>query len=197
MNMSRVMVEKRRLILPLIVAVIANVVLYALVVFPLGRQVAGAQAEANLQHEQLYRAQADHKAAKATVAGKQQADFALQKFYKDVLPASAGLARKLTYTRLAQLARQAKVTLEHGNNAVTHEKGSQLSKLTTTYTLSGDYRDVRRFIYSLETAPEFIVLENIGLTSASGEEQAKRGLAMTLEIATYFRSGDVSTDGTN
>ena len=78
-------------------------------------------------------------------------------------------ARKLTYTRLAQLAEQANVTLEHGNNAVTHEKGSQLSKLTTTYSLSGDYRDVRRFIYSLETAPEFIVLENVGLTSAPDE----------------------------
>jgi hypothetical protein len=41
------------------------------------------------------------------------------------------------------------------------------------------------------------VLENIGLTSASGEQQSKRGLAMNLEIATYFRSGDVSTDGSN
>jgi hypothetical protein len=114
-----------------------------------------------------------------------------------VLPASAANARKLTYTRLAQLARQANVTLEHGSNAIKHEKGSQLSKLTTTYTLSGDYRDVRRFIYSLETAPEFIVLENIGLTSAAGEQQVKRGLAMSLEIATYYRSGDVGTDGSN
>jgi hypothetical protein len=191
MNMSRVMAEKRRLMFPLIVGVIANVLLYALVVFPLGRQVASAQEEARDQHEQLYRAQADYKSAKATASGKLQADAALQKFYKDVLPASDGLARKLTYTRLAQLARQAKVTLEHGSNAVKHEKGSQLSKLTTTYTLSGDYRDVRRFIYSLETAPEFIVLENIALTSPTGE-QSNRGLAMNLEIATYFRSGDVS-----
>jgi Tfp pilus assembly protein PilO len=191
MNMSRVMAEKRRLIFPLIVAIVANVLLYALVVFPLGRQVASAQEEAKEQHEQLYRAQADYKSAKATVSGKLQADAALQKFYKDVLPASDGLARKLTYTRLAQLARQARVTLEHGSNAVKHEKGSQLSKLTTTYTLSGDYRDVRRFIYSLETAPEFIVLENIALTSATGAGST-RALAMILEIATYFRSGDVS-----
>lgn len=197
MNISRVMAEKRRLILPLIVAVIANVLLYALVVFPLGRWVASAQDEARSQHEQLYRAQADYKSAKATVSGKQQADAALQKFYKDVLPASAGSARKLTYTRLAQLAKQANVTLEHGSNVVKHEKGSQLSKLTTSYTLSGDYKDIRRFIYSLETAPEFIVLENIGLTSSPGEQQVKRALAMNLEIATYFRSGDVSTDASN
>jgi hypothetical protein len=191
MNMSRVMAEKRRLIVPLVLAVIANVVLYAVVVFPLGRQVASAQEEARVQHEELYRAQADHKSAKATVLGKQQADAALVKFYRDVLPGNAGVARKLTYTRLAQLAKQANVSLEHGNNVTKQEKGSQLSKLTTTYSLSGDYKNVRRFIYSLETAPEFIVLENIGLTSASGEDSPKRALGMSLEIATYYRSGDV------
>jgi type IV pilus assembly protein PilO len=192
MNVSRVMAEKRRLVLPLIVAMIVTGLLYALVVFPLGRQVASAENEARIQHEQLYRAQADFKAAKATVTGKQQADSALQKFYKDVLPANAGVARKLTYTRLAQLAKQANVSLEHGSNTVKPEKGSQLSKLTTTYTLSGDYRNVRRFIYALETAPEFIVLENIGLTTTSGDQQQNRSLAMSLEIATYFRSGYIT-----
>jgi hypothetical protein len=188
---ARIAAEKRALLITLALGIIANVLLYVVVVFPLGRQVASAEAEARLQREQLHAARQDYNSARATVTGKQQADAALQKFYKDVLPASDGLARKLTYTRLAQLARQAKVTLEHGSNAVKHEKGSQLSKLTTTYTLSGDYRDVRRFIYSLETAPEFIVLENIALTSATGE-QSNRALAMNLEIATYFRSGDVS-----
>ena len=192
MNVSRVMADKRRLVLPLIVAILVTALLYALVVFPLGRQVASAENEARVQHEQLYRAQADDKSAKATVSGKQQADAALQKFYKDVLPGSSGIARKLTYTRLAQLAKQANVSLEHGSNAVKHQKGSQLSKLTTTYTLSGEYRNVRRFIYALETAPEFIVLENIGLTTSSGEQPQNRALSMSLEIATYFRSGDVS-----
>ncbi|HEX9368186.1 MAG TPA: hypothetical protein VF921_16265 [Vicinamibacterales bacterium] len=190
MNLSRVMAEKRHLIVPLVIAVIANALLYAVVVFPLGRQVTSAQDEANLQHELLNRARVDHQSAKATVSGKQQADAALQKFYKDVLPADQSIARKLTYTRLAQLAKQANVKLEHGVNGVKHEKGSTLSKLTTTYTLSGDYRDVRRFIYSLETAPEFIILENIGLSAASGEQPQARGLSMNLEIATYYRSGD-------
>ena len=192
MNMSRVMAEKRHLIVPLIIAVVANALLYAVVVFPLGRQVTSAEGEANLQHEQLNRARVDYQSAKATVTGKQLADAALLKFYKDVLPADQSIARKLTYTRLAQLAKQASVKLEHGVNGVTREKGSTLSKLTTTYTLSGDYRDVRRFIYSLETAPEFIILENIGLSASSGEQPQGRALSMNLEIATYFRDGDVA-----
>ena len=188
MNAQRIIAEKRHLILPLILAVIANAVLYAVVVFPLGHQVTSAENEANDARAELNRARQDYQSARATVAGKQQADSALQKFYQEVLPADQGIARKLTYTRLAQLAEQANVHLEHGNNAVKREKGSTLSKLTTTYTLTGDYRDVRRFIYALETAPEFIVLENIGLSAATGQEA--RALSMKLDIATYFRSGD-------
>jgi hypothetical protein len=190
MNLQRVMADKRSLIVPLAVAVIANAVLYAVVVFPLGRQVANGGNEARIAQEELHRARQDDQLAKATVSGKQQADAALLKFYKDVLPTDQAIARKLTYTRLAQLASEANVRLEHGNNVVKPMKNSRLSKFTTTYTLTGDYRDVRRFIYSLETAPEFIVLENIGLSSALDEQQQARSLAMTLDIATYFRSRD-------
>ena len=132
MNMSRVMAEKRHLIVPLVIGVVANALLYAVVVFPLGRQVTSAEAEANLQHAQLNRARVDYQSAKATVTGKKLADAALQTFYKDVLPADQGIARKLTYTRLAQLAKQANVKLEHGVNGVKREKGSALSKLTRT-----------------------------------------------------------------
>lgn len=191
MNLQRVMAEKRSLIVPLAVAIIANAVLYAVVVFPLGRQVANAGNEAKLAHEELNHARQDALSAKATVSGKKDADAALQKFYTDVLPVDQGAARKLTYTRLAQLARDANVRLEHGNNVVKAIKNSRLSKFTTTYTLTGEYANVRRFIYSLETAPEFIVLENIGLSAAAGEQQPQaRTLAMTLDIATYFRSHD-------
>jgi hypothetical protein len=192
MTMSRVLAEKRGIVLPLALAIIANVLLYALVVFPLRRQVSSAEEEAKVQHELLNQARADYAAAKATVAGKQQADVALERFYKDVLPMSQSTARTLTYTRLTQLAKQANVRLESGNNSTEHAKGSALSKITTTYTLTGDYRNVRRFIYSLETTPEFLVLESVALTSP-GDASQGRGLAVLLDIATYFRSGNVGS----
>lgn len=193
MTLSRVLAEKRRIVVPLVLAALANVVLYAVVVFPLGRQVASAEAEANTQHDLLNRARQDHRAAKATVAGKQQADAALQKFYQDVLPGSQSAARTLTYTRLAQLAEQSNVRLEQGANTIEPQKGSTLSKFTTNYTLTGDYRNVRKFIYALETMPEFIVLENIALTAPGEQAAAGRTLGMRLEIATYFRSGYVGS----
>lgn len=186
---QRIVREKRRLVVPLALLAVANVALYAVVVFPLQRQVANAEIEARAQHQHLNAGRFDLKNAKETVSGKAKADAALQQFYKDHLPADQAVARRVTYTRLAQLARQANVKLEHGNNAISREKGSALAKLTTTYSLSGDYRDVRRFIYSMETAAEFIVLENVGLTSP-GEQAQGRGLAMNLDIATYFRSAN-------
>jgi Tfp pilus assembly protein PilO len=178
----RVMAEKRRLVLPLGLAALANVLLFVLLVFPLGRQVANAEREAQQQREVLRRARQDASSAKATVQGKQQADVSLHKFYQEVLPANASVARGLTYRRLSQLARESNLRLDRGTNEIKQEKGSNLEKVTTSYMLSGDYRNVRRFIYALETAPEFMVLENIALSTT---DERERGLTVRLDVATY------------
>jgi uncharacterized protein YecT (DUF1311 family) len=188
-SVRRILSEKRRLVVPLVIASLASALLYVVVVFPLGRQVSAAEQQAEAQRDLVVRARQEHQAAKAMVQGKQLADASLQKFYQDVLPANASVARRLTYLKLSQIARAANVRLESGTNSYSHEKGSHLSKVTTTYTLSGQYRDVRRFIYSLETAPEFMVLENVGLTSL--EQQTRTGLAVKLDVATYFRTENV------
>jgi len=188
---QRALAEKRNILLPLLVGIIVNIVLYVVVVFPLGHQVVSTEREERAAREQLVKARQHFSSAKATVSGKEQADAALQKFYKDVLPSDQSVARRLTFTKLAELAKQANVKLDHGTNETAREKGSSLSKLTTRYTLTGNYPDVRRFIYSLETAPEFIVLENIGLSS-SADAPTSRGVAMTLEIATYFRTANAA-----
>jgi Tfp pilus assembly protein PilO len=182
----RVLAEKHRLIVPLGIAAGANVLLFVLLVFPLGRQVANAEQEAQQQREVLRHARQDAASAKATVQGKQQADASLRKFYQDVLPANASAARGITYRRLSQIARDANVRLERGTNEPKREKDSTLEKITTTYILSGEYRDVRRFIYALETAPEFMVLENVALTAPSDERD--RGLSVRLDVATYYRT---------
>jgi Tfp pilus assembly protein PilO len=188
---QRALVDKRRILVPLAVAIIANVVLYAVVVFPLEHQILSTEQEERVAREELVKARQDDNNAKATVTGKQQADVALQKFYKDVLPADQSAALRVTFTRLSELAKAANVKLDHGTNEVVHEKGSALEKLITHYTLTGDYRDVRKFVYSLETASEFVVLENISLSSSS-EAQVNKSVSMNLQIATYFRSGNAA-----
>ena len=66
------------------------------------------------------------------------------------------------------------------------DRDSQLVKFVYTASLSGEYRNIRRFIHELEKAPEFLVLENVALSQSDVEE---RGLNVTMQIATYYRTG--------
>ena len=120
------------------------------------------------------------------MSGKSQADLELRKFYKEVLPANESQAVRLTWLRVAQIARESNVRHQRIASEPSTEKGSDLSKLTSMFVLTGDYQDVRRFLYALETAPEFLVLERVELTG--GDQQRDRGLSVILQVATYYRA---------
>ena len=119
---QRALIDKRRIVYPLAFGIIATVVVYAVAVFPLERKVISTEQEERTARDELVRARQDYNNAKATVSGKKQADVALQKFYKDVLPTDPSVARRLTFTRLAELAQKANVKLEHGTNEIVREK---------------------------------------------------------------------------
>jgi Tfp pilus assembly protein PilO len=187
-TMQRIVVEKRGILLPLAVGVAATVLLYALVVYPLGRKVASNEAAERQARETLRLARQDYQSARALVSGKSQADVELQKFYKEVLPANESQAVRVTWLRVAQIARQSNVHHQRIASEPSKEKGSDLAKLTSNFSLSGNYQDVRRFIYALETAPEFLVLEHVQLAEA--DQQHERGLSMLLQVATYYRAGN-------
>ncbi len=182
----RVLAEKRSLIIPVAVAVLVNIALYAILVYPLSKKVAGGEQEAQASAAALEAARRDYGAARATVAGKGQADEELRKFYNDVLPPDMSGARRITFLRMEQLARQSNLRLERETSNPKPERDSQLVKFTYTAQLSGEYRNIRRFIHELETAPEFLVLENVELSQSETE---KSGLNVNVEIATYYRAG--------
>lgn len=186
MTGSRVFDEKRGLILPMAVALVVNAAVYGFVVYPLSKKVAGGEQAAAVSAAALNAARRDHAAARATVAGKGQADRELQKFYSEVLPPDVGGARRITFLRIEQLATQAGLRLERETSSPQPQRDSSLVKFTYTAALSGEYRNIRRFIHDLETAPEFLVLENVQLSQS---EAANRGLNVTVQIATYYRAG--------
>ncbi len=181
----RVLTEKRRLILPLVVAVLVNVALFGIVLYPLSKKVAGGEQQAQAAIVALNAAKRDYQAARATVAGKGQADQELQKFYTDVLPPDMSAARRITFLRIEQLAQQANLRLERETSDPKPQRNSQLVKFTYRAALSGEYRNIRRFVHELETAPEFLVLENVELSQSEVEN---RGLNVNVEIATYYRT---------
>jgi len=187
---NRIFGEKRRLIVPLAIAAAVNLGALALLVYPLSRRVASTETRATVASQQLAAASLDYRAARATLEGRQRTDTQLDKFYLEVLPRDQAAARRITYLRLAQLARDGNLDYQQRSIAQEHEKGSTLSRLLLTMTLEGDYRDIRKFIHTLETAPDFIVVRTVGLAKPDDVKKAKQ-LTVALTLATYYRAADV------
>ena len=183
---QRIFQEKRRLIYPLVVVLIVNVAIFAAVVYPLSLKVAAADRTAQTASIAAMSARREFDTAKNTVTGKAAADGELKKFYGEVLPPDQSAARRITSLQIAQLAKKTNVNDERATSEVTQERDSSLGKLSTEITLSGQYRDIRRFIYELEAAPEFLILETVSLSQGS---DASSDLNVTVKVATYYQAG--------
>ena len=182
----RIFAEKRGLIWPLVIVLIANVAVYALIGYPLSQKVAAGEQAASAATLALNNARRDYANARATVTGKSQADAELQRFYEEVLPPDLSGARRITFLPLEQMAQQANVRLQRSGYDLATIRDSSLSRLSQTAVLTGEYDDIRRFIYQLETRPEFVIIENVDLSQ--GEIDTSRGITVTLQVATYFRT---------
>jgi Tfp pilus assembly protein PilO len=182
---QRIFTEKRRLIVPLAIAAAANLAALGLLVYPLSRRVENSETRARVASQQLAAASLDYRAARATLEGRQHTDKQLDQFYGDVLPRNQAAARRITYLKLAQLARDGNLDYQQRAIAPEHTKGSALSQLVLTMMLEGDYRDIRAFIHTLETTSDFIVVRSVGLAKP---REAKKQLNVALTLATYYRA---------
>ncbi len=180
---QRVTREHRRVIVPLAIALGANIVLYAAVVYPLSQRVANIEQRDRTALEQLTAAQRDYQQAHGTLTGKDRASAELATFYNDVLPTDLSGARRLTHLRLAQLARDSNLKFIHATFEEVPPRDRTLTQLKIEMTLSGSYDDVRAFIHQLESAPEFVVIDNIEL----GQGADAGPLIVTLRLSTYYR----------
>ena len=119
------------------------------------------------------------------LTSKDRADVELRKFYGEVLPDDLAGARRITYARLAQLANDADLRYERRSYEPDANYDGSLQKVKITMVLEGEYRNVRRFIHDLETAPEFVVIEDVALAEGADPNAP---LTLTLQLATFFRS---------
>ena len=151
--LQRILREKRPIIVPLFVALLANIAVYALVVRPLGVRSATAADRAQVAATSVKAAEADRDAARALVAGKTLAEQELATFYGKVLPADLSAARRMTYAALPALARKANVKYdasrteievveESANRPVAHQHGA--ARATTKMSASSSTSSRRR-----------------------------------------------------
>ena len=185
-DVRRIVSENRRAVWIIAAALVVNLALYVLVVYPLSRRAQTAQQQAGDATREVVAARRTFEAARGTVTGKKQADEELQKFYREVLPPDFSGARRMLQQPLVQLATKSNLTVINQRFRLQDRNTSSLHKLTVTMIVSGEYTNVRRFIHQLETAPEFRILESVIVTSS---EDGERRLNLTAEVATYYRDG--------
>ena len=183
----RVLHENRRYLWPLVAALLLNVAVYGLVVYPLGVKSATAVERAAAAADVRAAAERDMAAAAALVAGKSTAEQELATFYQKVLPPTLDAARRLTYAKLPALARKANVKFEERRSDFDQQrqKNSRLGRLQTRIVLEGDYESLRQLLYELETTPEFLIVDDVAL----GQSESTKPLTLTLEVSTYYRVG--------
>ena len=181
----RVASENKRVLVMLLVGVGVNVLLYAFGVYPLSQRVANVSDRNTSAARSLVAARQENGTATGTLAGKDRAVTELATFYTSVLPRDLASARRLTHLRIAQLARQHGLRYSRAQSEPSAERNSTLTRLKIDISLAGSYMEVRSFVHALETAPEFVVIDNVQL---SEEEESGEGLALTLALSTFFRS---------
>jgi Tfp pilus assembly protein PilO len=181
---KRVGVEKRALVIPLALAIVINLAVYGLVVYPLGVKSAGAADRAKAADVALKAAERDFASARALVAGKSQAEQELATFFDKVLPVDLTAARRLTYAALPTLARKTNVRYQQSRyDPEPPARDARVGRLHIQMTLEGEYESLRQFIYELESAPEFIIIDDVTLTQG----ETSKPLAFKLELSTYYR----------
>ena len=183
---KRILVEKRALIIPLLLGLVGNAAAYALWVYPLGVKSAGAADRAAAATQSLQGAERDLASAKDLVAGKSRAEQELSTFYDKVLPADFASARDLTYATLPALAKKANVKMiDRRIDVAKPEKNARLGILKVHTVWQCDYESFRQFIYALESASPFVIIDDVSLS----QNDPSKPLTLILQLSTYYRLG--------
>ena len=181
---GRVIRDHRAALLPLGIVLAINLVVLLAIVLPLSQRVSDNEQRAEAAERQRAGAEAEFKRAETFRYAQAEATRDLDRFYAEVLPANVAAARRMLSLRLQQMAREHGVEFQGSGTTEEALRDSSLLRLTMSTRLSGQYEDIREFIYALETSPDFIVIEQVRL--AVGTE-SDAPLSVFLQVSTYYR----------
>ena len=180
----RVVQEHKRAVVIIAAGFILNVLLYLVVVRPLNQSVATIEQRTVAAEQAKTAAQAEFSLANGTLTGKDRARKELDTFYSMVLAQDLSGARRLTYGRVQRLAQENRLEYQNSRYEPIEERGSTLTKLRVNVELTGTYNNLRSFIHAIESATQFVVIENISLAEGSNEGS----LRLVMVLSTYYRS---------
>lgn len=103
------------------------------------------------------------------------------KEFKETLPTELGLT-----TVLSDINKKAKkngLGFKAGSYSPSAVPNTNINKYSISFTVSGDYGKVKRFLYDLETLKHLLVVEEVTLSKGSVMQV---GTALTISVSTYY-----------
>ena len=131
-------------------------------------------------------AERDEAAARRAAEERERTEVALKVFYKDVLPSSFAQAQQTTFLRLTQVAEQHNLQQSRRDTDREIDKEGSLVRMRTSMSLKGNYEDIRRFIYQVESGTDFIVIDSVVMRQGT---EPGSPLTLDLGLSTYYRAG--------
>ena len=180
---GRIAREQRLLLVPLVLLLAVNVIVYAGFIYPLSRRVSNVAERTQAAETELATARLAQVRASMALKGRSEASEEIDAFYRDVLPADQPAARRMMF-RLQRLARETRVRASSIDSDVLEPTRDQtLSQMRIQMDLTGSYRAIREFIHRLEHTEDFLLLEELDLSDA----QDAGTLTVRIALSTYFR----------
>jgi Tfp pilus assembly protein PilO len=113
----------------------------------------------------------------------QKAQEDLEQFRKLLLTKNEFAKRVVNH--LSDTAKRLNLSLPDVSYKPDETQEGRLTKMNFSFTISGSYEALRRFIYAIETSSDFLIIEDLDLVL-----QAKKGtrlLELQLKLATYLK----------
>lgn len=91
---------------------------------------------------------------------------------------------KRVVNHLSETAKRLKLNLPAVSYKPDPVQEERLTKMDFSFTVSGSYEAIRRFIHAIETSSDFLIVEDLVLSQRSKE---KGSLELQLRLATYLK----------
>jgi Tfp pilus assembly protein PilO len=111
----------------------------------------------------------------------------LRTFYSDVLPPNLAAASSLIQFWLERTADAAGVQYNASQSDYEELRESRLTRVASKAVLTGQYQNILKFLYAVETAPQFVIIEKVELAQSGTVQQSSGGvLELALDVSSYY-----------
>jgi type IV pilus assembly protein PilO len=177
--------KKVHLVRLALVVIALNLLLFAFVVLPQNGRIARLQSEYALMRSRLLGSQRNIVELKARLQALLQAEKDLKTVYSKILiPKKTGVTDiRLEVESLAQALEIKKENFTYNYEPLTEFK---LQQFRLGVPVEGNYKNIRRFINSIERSKHFLILERVDLS-----EQKADILNLDFQLSTYLTDDQI------